>query len=149
MRAVFRSVGAIAAGCAVAFVLVVAVELLSAVVHPYPEGFNGTDEEVCRHVERCPAWVLAAAVAAWGATALAGTWTAGRLGNRGCALFLGLLLLSAVILNIAMLPYPLWFKIAVLIVIPAAIVCGDRLSNRRTRASGTGPKQLPVSSGEP
>ncbi len=137
MTTVLRSVGAIAAGTAVPIILVVAVEFLSAIVHPFPEGFKGTTEEVCRHVERFPPWVLAAAVVAWGGTAFAGTWTAGRLGNRGCAMFLGLLLLTAVIFNISMLPYPVWFKIAALLVIAITIGGGYRLSSRRARAAAS------------
>jgi hypothetical protein len=132
---IVRAVGAVVAGLAVALTLVVAVEFLSATVHPPPPGFKGSFEEVCQHVKRYPQWVLAVGVAAWGVTAFAGTWTAGRLGNRGCALFLGLLLLLAVIFNVSTLPYPLWFKIANLIVIPMAIVCGYGLSRRRTTAA--------------
>lgn len=134
MASVLRSFGAIAAGIVVTMILVVGVELLSGVVHPVPEGFKGTFEEVCQHVERYPQWVLAVCAIAWGVAAFAGTWTAGRLGNRGCALFLGMLLLLALILNISMLPYPLWFKVATLIVIAMAIACGYRLSSRRASA---------------
>ncbi|HEX2518177.1 MAG TPA: hypothetical protein VHK04_01370, partial [Castellaniella sp.] len=57
------------------------VELFSAVVHPLPEDFGGTTEELCRHVERYPPWVLALVVPAWAVTALVGTWTAKRMGN--------------------------------------------------------------------
>lgn len=128
---ILRAVGAVAAGIAVAFVLVIAVEMLSNAVHPFPEDFGGTHEEIARHVELIPSWVLAVAVVAWGFTAFAGTWTAGRLGNRGTAAFLGLLLLSAVILNIVQLPYPIWFKVASLIAVAAAAVYGYRLSSRR------------------
>ena len=123
-------------------ILVVAVELLSGVFHPVPDGFKGTFEEVCQHVQRYPDWVLAVAIAAWGVAAFAGTWTAGRWGNGGCALFLGLLLLSALILNISMLPYPLWFKITSLIVIATAIACGYRLSRRR--GVSVSPRMAPV-----
>ena len=46
-------------GLFLAFVLIVGVEGFSAVVHPLPEGFGGTMEETCRHVEKYPQWVLA------------------------------------------------------------------------------------------
>lgn len=131
MVTVLRTVGAVAAGIVVALVLVVAVEMFSGIVHPFPEDFGGTHEEVARHVELYPAWVLAAALVAWGFTAFAATWTAGRLGNRETAAFLGLLLLSAVILNIVQLPYPIWFKVASVIAVAAAAVYGYRLSSRR------------------
>jgi hypothetical protein len=128
---VLRCTAAIIAGMIVALVFVVAVELLSAVVHPVPPDFGGTMEEMCQHVSRYPHWVLALVVPAWGATAFVSTWTAGRIGNRGSALLTGLLLLAAVVFNISQLPYPNWFKIVILLVIPTAIVLGSRLSIRR------------------
>jgi MFS family permease len=126
MVTILRSLGAIVAGIAVAIVMVIAVELFSSIVHPFPEDFEGTVEEVSQHVERYPHWVLAVVVIAWGFAALAAAWIAGKLGNRGSAVFLGLLLIAAVFLNIVQLPYPLWFKIATPIVIPIASVCGYR-----------------------
>lgn len=136
MATLFRAAGAIVAGMLMAFILVIAVELFGAIVHPVPPDFGGTREEMCAHVERYPHWVLAVVVAAWAGTALASTWLAGRLGNRGCALFVGLLLVAALVLNISMLPYPLWFKIANLMAIPSASVAGAYLSRRRAaRAS--------------
>jgi hypothetical protein len=135
MAPVLRSVAAFVAGIVVAFLLVVAVELFGAVVHPVPPDFRGTTEEMCRHVERYPHWVLALVVPAWGATAFAGAWVAGRLGNRGCALLVGLLIVAALVLNISMLPYPIWFKAANLIVIPCAIVAAVYLAGRRPTAT--------------
>ncbi|MGD9720172.1 MAG: hypothetical protein AB7O59_07935 [Pirellulales bacterium] len=135
MATVLRAVGAIVAGMLVAFALVVAVELFGAVVHPVPPDFGGTMEEMCQHVERFPQWVLAVVVPAWAGTAFASTWIAGRLGNRGCALLVGLLLLAALVFNVSMLPYPIWFKIACLIAIPCAVVFGLYLSSRRSAAA--------------
>lgn len=131
MKTAFRTLAAIVAGLAVAFVLVVAVELFSAVVHPVPEGFTGTQEEMCLHVERYPAWVLGVAVLLWGATALAAAWTARRIGNLFSLAIVGLLIMAALVLNISMLPYPLWFKLGTLVVIPAAILAGGRIATPR------------------
>jgi hypothetical protein len=135
MATVLRAAGAIVAGILVAFVLVVAVELFSAVVHPLPPEFAGTMEEMCQHVERYPHWVLAVVVLAWAGAAMASTWIAGRLGNRGCALFIGLLLLTGLVFNISMLPYPVWFKVANLLVIPCAVLAGLYSSGRRDAAA--------------
>src|SRR5262245_94323 len=103
---VLGSAGVFAAGTAAAAILVVAVESFSGTVHLYPDGFQGTHEEICRHVEHYPPWVLAVVAAACGVTAFAGTWTAGRIGNRGTGLCLGMFLLAAVTLNMSMLSYP-------------------------------------------
>jgi len=130
MITALRAIGAALAGLLVSFILVVGLELFSAVVHPFPADFGGTEEEICRHVERYPAWVLAVAVPAWAVTALAGTWTAQRIGNLYAAAIVGLVLLAALVFNISKLPYPMWFKIANLLLIPAAIVAGSRLALR-------------------
>jgi hypothetical protein len=138
MATIVRAAGAIIAGVVAAFLGIIAVEFFSSVVHPFPADFAGTTEEVCRHVERYPDWVLAVVVPLWAAAALAGSWIAGRIGNRGCALFVGLLLLTALVVNIAMLPYPIWFKIANLVAIPAAVFGGVYWS-RRPRAGALRP----------
>src|SRR5262245_3838646 len=118
MYIALRTLVAILVGMFVAFVLVVATELFSAVVHPLPEDFGGTTEEMCRHVEQYPHWVLALDAAAWAVTALAGTWTAKRMGNLCSFTIVSLLLLAALVFNLSKLPYPMWFKLANLILIP-------------------------------
>jgi hypothetical protein len=85
---------------------------------------------MCQHVERYPNWVLAIVVPAWAGTALASAWLAGRIGNRECALVVGVLLLAALLFNLSMLPYPIWFKAANLIAIPCAVVFAAYLSSR-------------------
>jgi hypothetical protein len=134
MKAALLIVAGVFVGLFVAIVLVVAVEFFSAVVHPVPEGFGNTTEEVCEHVRRIPHWVLAVAVPAWAVTALVSTWIAQRIGNLYSALIVGLFLLASLVFNISELPYPTWFKIANLLVIPAAIVAGSRLLTRHTTA---------------
>lgn len=73
MATVLRAAGGIIAGVLTAFVLIVAVELFGAVVHPVPRDFGGTQEEMCEHVARYPHWVLAVVVVAWAGTALVST----------------------------------------------------------------------------
>ena len=94
-------------------------------------------EEMCLHVERYPQWVLAAVVPMWTVAALVGTWIAQKIGNTYAAGIVGLLLLAALVFNLSMLPYPIWFKVVILLVIPAALVAGSRLA-RRPRAARQG-----------
>jgi hypothetical protein len=140
MTARIRYAGAIAAGIAVASVLVVVVELFSAFVHPPPEGFQGTSEEVSQLVERYPHWVLAVAVVMWSATSLAATWVASRIGNRATGKVVALLLGSALVFNVTSLPYVLWFKVVMLTCFPIAsclgIRSGEQLSSAANRPSG-------------
>jgi hypothetical protein len=63
MEAFGRILLAVVAGMALAFVLVVLVELFSSAVHPFPADFNGNIPE---HGKRYPHGVLAAAALFWG-----------------------------------------------------------------------------------
>jgi hypothetical protein len=131
MATAFRAFCSIVVGVALAFALVIAVELVSAVVHPLPPDFDGSMDEMCQHVARYPDWVLALVVFAWGGTTFASTWVTKWIGNRPCAACVGLFLFAAVVFNIAMLPYPMWFKVAILIAIPAAIYLGLRSHGKK------------------
>lgn len=128
MKTALITLAAVLAGLIATFLLVIAVEYLSNVAHPFPEGTEQTMEAVCQHVERYPAWILAVAIPLWAVAAFAGTWTAQRFGNLYSAAIVGLLVLAALIFNISMLPYPIWFKIGTLLAIPAALVAGSRLA---------------------
>ncbi len=123
----FRVVAACITGMFVAFILLVAIEFFSSIVHPVPPDFGGTKDEMCQHVARYPHWVLTLVVPLWGITAFVSTWTAERIGGRGAALFIGLLLVAAVVFNVWELPYPIWFKVMSVIVIPVAVALGSRM----------------------
>src|ERR1700733_4111015 len=110
--------------------LLVAVELFSAVVYPMPPGSTNTKEEMCAHVAAYPHWILAVVVPAWSGTALASTWVATRLGGRVAGIIVALLLFAAFGMNLAMLPYTLGFKVAMLICAPLACLLGVGLPRR-------------------
>lgn len=134
MNRILLVAAAILLGLLTAFLVVIAVELFSALVHPLPRDFGGTQEEMCQHVAQYPAWVLAVVVPAWGLAAYAGAWIAGRIGNLYSVVVVGGLLLAALVLNLSMLPYPLWFKLATLLVIPAATLAASRRALRHKSA---------------
>lgn len=111
MKTALRVVAALVASVIAMTVLLVAVEGFSAVVHPFPEDmdFHST-EQMCAHIEKYPNWVLAVILPMWGAIPLVGIAVARWIGNYTVALVIGLLILLALIGNVLMLPYPLWFK---------------------------------------
>ncbi len=135
MKTALRFILAIIAGLFVLFVLLVAVELFSAVVHPVPADFGHTEKEVIEHVARYPTWVLAVAAPMWAAAAFASVWTARHIGNIYAAAIVGLLLLAALVCNLSMLPYPLWFKAVCLLLIPLAVLAGSRLGKSTVAAN--------------
>lgn len=127
MKTAGRTLVAIVAGMAVAFALVVAVELFSSVVHPIPPDFDGNIPE---HVRRYPGWILGVVVPMWGATAAAATWVASRIGGRPAGALVTLLLASALAFNLSMLPYVTWFKIAMPAAFFAACLLGITYGRR-------------------
>lgn len=134
------SVVAVIASIAVALGLVIGVEAFSAVYHPFPPGVDATDPEVCAaHVAKYPAWLLFVCGLGWGAAAFATSWTATRLGTRrhpAHGYTLGAPLLLAAGFNIAMLPYPTWFTIESILLLPLGVYLGTRLGRcRATRAN--------------
>ncbi|WP_291270388.1 hypothetical protein [Geothrix sp.] len=133
MKAFLRSLGAVAAGLTLAFVLVLGVELFSSVVHPFPVPFDG---DIPAHVRRYPGWVLGVVVFAWGATFLLATGVASRIGSRRTGTVVGGLLACALLFNLAMLPYAPWFKVAMILACPFACWAGLRLGQARVPADG-------------
>ena len=130
MKAVLRTLAGVVAGLVVLLLLIVAVELFSNLVHPFPPDFGGTQEEIIQHVERYPTWSLAVVVPAWAMAAYASTWTARRTGNLFASASVGLLLLAGLLCNMSMLPYPTWFEITNLLAIPTAVIAGNCSLNR-------------------
>src|SRR5271155_655670 len=97
MGTAHRTLLAVVAGKGLGFVLVIAVELFRAVVHPVPPGFTGTMDKMCQHVARYPHWVLGVVVLAWNATAFVSTWVATRIGNRLAGIAVILILTFAIV----------------------------------------------------
>ncbi len=109
------------AGLLVAFAAVIGVEAFSAVVHPFPVDMEQTYEAICRHVENYPPWVLAIVVPMWMASAYAGVSVAALVGGRVSAIIVGCFVLAALFLNLWMAPYPIWFRVAMVIAGPVSV----------------------------
>src|SRR5436190_12596778 len=139
--AILRSIGAVVAGLVVAFILIIAVEGISAVLHPFPPGVDPNDYELCKeHVANYPQWLPAVVVVLWGMIALVCSWLATRLGTMRHAAHgkvVGFLLFLPMIVNVTMLPYPIWFGLLNLIAIPMATILGTMLG----RGTIFGPRQ--------
>lgn len=128
---IFRSVGSVVAALVLAFVMVVGWEVFSEMYHPFPAGADKNDLEVCKaHVANYPPAVLAPITAGWALTVLLAAWLATRLGtgrHPAHGLVVGAILLAFAALNMAMLPYPVWFPIVNLVSFPLGALCGARL----------------------
>ena len=125
IRSLMRSAGAIIVSLVAAMTLIIAVEVVTTFFHPFPEGADTTDHEVVEaHVAKFPHWVLGIAVVGWGVTTFVSAWIATRLGagrHPAHGIAIGSLLLVAAAFNMFMLPYPVWFELATLLILPLAI----------------------------
>ncbi len=127
---ILKTLGAFGSGIIVAFACIIIVELVSNALYPLPADFDQTPEQICLHVASFPAWVLAFVVFAWGLIGCFSCWVARRIGNVVSATMLGVLLVAAVGLNLSMLPYAMWFKIVIAIVMPSACLLGAWIAAR-------------------
>jgi len=127
---ILRSVGSVVAGLVLAFAFVVAMEIFSEIYHPFPPGVDSSNLEVCKHVARYPTWVLAVGAAGWAGGVFLAAWLATRLGtgrHPAHGLVVGAILLALAGMNMAMLPYALWFPIVILVSFPLGTYWGVML----------------------
>jgi hypothetical protein len=133
-----QSAGAGLAGLVVAFIFVIGVEGMSSVLHPLPPGVNPSEPEAIRaHVARYPAGVLLLAGLGWGLGTFVSSWLATRLGTRrhlAHGIAVGSILLALAVVNMLMLPYPIWFWVLNLVLFPAGCYAGARLGRGRISA---------------
>ena len=131
---IIRTVFAVILSILVAFGFAVAIEGVSSILHPWPEDFAGTAEEIARQVETYPAWVLVLlGGVGYGATMLICTFIATRIGhnrNPWHGYGIGLFLFAMVILNLTMLPYPIWYWVLLFTALPLAAYFGTNLASK-------------------
>jgi hypothetical protein len=140
MKSALSAIGAVILGTVVWIALFLAVEGFSEVVHPLPKDVSQkkggpTMKDICQHVENYPAWILAVVVPMWGFIAFISTWTARRVGNFYSGAIDGMLLFTAFACNVMKLPYPMWFTVAILLVVPVAVIAGVRFGKGRKVAA--------------
>lgn len=138
---IVRSVGAVIFGLIAAIFFIVGVESMSSILHPFPPGVDPANYDACKaHVARYPAEVLLLVVLGWGLGTLASSWLATRLGpgrHLAYGIVVGSILLVATVANMLMLPYPIWFWVLNLLVLPVCFYLGAKLGQAR---SSTGRK---------
>ena len=135
MRSVLRSIGAVVAGFIVASIVMMIIESINGRVL-YPElgkaAEGMTDREKIRAlVAGAPVGALLVVIVGWILGGIAGGWSTARLSARATlthGLVLGALLTLAGVANNLMIPPPLWFWIASLVVLIPAARFGARLA---------------------
>ena len=138
MRSVLRSIGAVVAGFIAASLVMMLFEILNGrVLYPgmarAAEGVR--DREALRALlAAAPVGAFLVVIAGWILGGYAGGWVSARLAARsgvGHGIVLGALLTVAGIANNLMIPPPLWFWVASLVVMLPAATLGARLAPAR------------------
>lgn len=120
-----RTILAVFAGLVVAMVVMITLEYFGMSLFPPPPGTRlDTEADLAALVASASlgkqAWVLLG----WTIAAFVGGWIASRLSQRhrtGAALAVGVLIVAGVVMNVSMLPHPLWMTVVgILLPVPAA-----------------------------
>ena len=138
MRSALRSIAAVVAGFIAASIVMMIIEMINGRVL-YPElakAADGvTDRETIRaELATAPVGAFLVVIAGWILGGVAGGWVTARLATHvtaGHGLTLGALLTLAGVANNLMVPPPLWFWIASLVVLMPAVYAGGRLAPAR------------------
>ena len=134
MTPTVRRILAVIAGLAVAFLVIVFVEVILHVMYPLPEGADPHDAASMKAaMASLPVGALAGVVIGWVLGSLVGSFTAAKIARSGGllpGLGVGIILLAASVLNMVALPHPVWVWGCALLLIPAASVLGTRCAGR-------------------
>ena len=138
-----RSIVGVVAGVIVAGLVVLLIEIAGMAVFPPPTGMDPTNPDSIRaHMSALPVGAFLMVLAGWTAGGFAGAWAAGLISSRPVrwpGLVAGAIFAAACVMNLVTLPHPVWFAIAALLLVPAAIWIGTTSGTGGLRAAhGTG-----------
>ncbi len=120
-----RTILAVLVGLVVAVLTMLASEYIGMSLFPPPPGTQlDTEADLARLIASASTGKLAWVLFGWTLAAFIGGWVASRISRRhriAAAVSVGVFIVVGVVLNVSMLPHPLWVTIAgVLLPIPAA-----------------------------
>ena len=123
--AIARSVLGVVIGIFVAVVVVGALESIGHLIFPPPPGIDLQDSEALKTIiDQLPLGAIVMVLVAWGAGSLIGGFTAAAVAGRAQVvhgLIVGGIQMSFGLLTMIMIPHPIWFMVAaVLVVVPLA-----------------------------
>ncbi len=116
MNPVVRSILAVISGLLVAFVLIAVVQMIGMRLYPPPAGMDPTNpESIKAAMAQIPLAALLFVLLSYAAGSVAGGWVAARFAPKAKmmhAMILAALLFCAGLMNLMIIPHPVWFAIA-------------------------------------
>lgn len=136
-----RSIIGVILGVTVGSITVAIVEAIGHLVYPPPPDLDATNPEAIKAIKAfiatAPVGVLLVVLLAWAAGAFLGGLVAAWIGRRAPAvhaLIVGAVILLFGIATMLMIPHPVWFWIAGILVIPCAAYVASLLARGRAAA---------------
>ena len=127
------------AGVLLALAITYVIETVNSRIYPPPPGTVFSDpESVKAMMAVMPKTALGVVLFGWALAALAGTWLAARLARPSGwpPLTVGIVLLAAAVMNMYMIPHPLWFWLIGVAIYPVATWIGARLGGTPVKRAG-------------
>lgn len=141
MSPMVRSVLAVLGGILIGGGLVGGVQALGMVLFPLPDGVDGRDMASIRKAMESgtiPTGALVMVALAWTVGGLMGCWIAPWFAQRAFLLHAGIvagLFLVFTIMNLVMIPHPLWMTIYGVLIYPVVAVVGAWLAQKASRGA--------------
>lgn len=136
MNPTVRGIVAVVVGVVTASITVFAVESISNTLYPMPSGLDPTVPEQLRaHVGSLPMLAFVIVLSAWTLGTFVGGLLAARIAGRAplrhAAIVAGFIL-AATIMNLVMLPHPVWVALLAVLLIPLAAWCASLVATPST-----------------
>jgi hypothetical protein len=132
-----RSILAVLLGVVVGGLLIATVEFVSHLIYPPQPDLDPAGIEALKAaIANDPVGALLFILLAWALGSLGGGWIAASIARRSHtrhALIVGAILMVMGILNMVMIPHPLWFWLAALVLFLPASYLGAKLGRPRVQ----------------
>ena len=139
MSPAVRGVVAVILGLLLAFAITFAVEGLNARIYPPPPGVDlANPESVKAMMALMPRAALIVVLVGWFVSALLGTALAARFARPAGwpPLTVGILLLAVAVMQMYVIPHPVWFWVVGVAIYPVATWLGARLGGTPVKGGG-------------
>jgi hypothetical protein len=140
MKPILRSILAVSLGFLAGSCLIFVFEQLGMLVFPPPAGMDPSNmESVKAAMAKMPIGAFLSVLLAWCLGTFAAAWVAARVAGRSALVHgrvIGFLFLAAGVLNMLMIPHPVWFWVlGVAVFLPSAYLGAKVAENKQKPAS--------------